>query len=71
VAEADRLLAAELLAGAGRFEEAVELLGRLTDEKSQPAAAHGLALMLDRACADVLKPPMPMFPSLYRFAPRG
>jgi hypothetical protein len=71
VAEADRLLAAELLAGAGRFGKAIELLGLLTDEKTRPSAAHSLAIMLDRACADVLKPPVPLFPSLYRFAPRS
>jgi hypothetical protein len=71
IADADRLLAAELLAGAGRFEEAIELLGLLTDEKTRPSAAHALAIMLDQACADVLKPPLPLFPSLYRFAPRG
>jgi len=71
VAEADRLRAAWLLAGAGKFEEAIELLGLVVDETHAAAAGHSLAIMLDRACTDVLAPPLPLFPSLYRFTPRS
>jgi tetratricopeptide (TPR) repeat protein len=71
VPETDWLRAAGLLAGAGKFEEAIELLGQLADETDAAAAAHRLAIMLDRTCANVLAPPLPLFPSLYRFAPRN
>ncbi len=70
VAEEDRLAAADLLAAAGRFDEALSMLASAADWRPALARTHELMLALDRRCGAVLEPLLPMMPPVYRFAPR-
>jgi len=46
------------------------LLKTTGDWKTAVRRSHELALRLDRRCADLLRPPMPISQPLYRFEPR-
>lgn len=70
-AGADALMAANLLIGAERFGEVVEVLGTVPDMRQQRAAAGTVLIFLDRRCDDVLAPTLPFDQTIYRFAPRS
>lgn len=70
VTDADVPVAAELLAAAGRMQEAVALLAA-TSDKARRAPAVALMIALDLACDNALQPPLPFYDSIYRFAPRS
>ncbi|TRC96380.1 hypothetical protein FJV76_07925 [Mesorhizobium sp. WSM4303] len=66
----DRIVAADLMIAADRPSDALAFLKTAGDWKTAVLRAHGLALALDRRCADLLRPPMPLWQPLYRFEPR-
>ncbi|MET2830145.1 hypothetical protein [Mesorhizobium shangrilense] len=66
----DRIVAAELMIAADRPSESLALLKTAGDWKTAVLRAHDLALALDRRCADLLRAPVPLSQSLYRFEPR-
>jgi hypothetical protein len=70
IAPEDRLVAAELMVAADRPADALASLKMVTDWRKAVLQAHNLALALDRRCADLLRPPMPVSQPLYRFEPR-
>jgi hypothetical protein len=70
IAPEDRIVAADLLIAADRPADALALLKTTGDWKTAVRRSHELALRLDRRCADLLRPPMPISQPLYRFEPR-
>lgn len=66
-AEDDQLIAADLLAGAGRFDEALVLLAGAADWRSARTRTHELMLDVDRRCGHLLAPVLPMMEHIYRF----
>ncbi|MER9403874.1 hypothetical protein NKI36_07400 [Mesorhizobium caraganae] len=70
IAPEDRIAAADLMIAADRPAEALALLKTAGDWKTAVRRSHELALRLDRRCADLLRPPMPVSQPLYRFEPR-
>jgi len=70
IAPEDRIAAADLMIAADRPADALAMLKTASDWKTAVLRAHQLALALDRRCADLLRPPMPLSQSLYRFEPR-
>ena len=66
----DRVVAADVMIAADRPSDAVALLKTAGDWKAAVLQAHGLALALDRRCADLLRPPAALAQPLYRFDPR-
>ena len=70
IAPEDRIVAADLMIAADRPADALALLKTAGDWKTAVRRSHELALRLDRRCADLLRPPMPVSQPLYRFEPR-
>lgn len=70
IAPEDRIVAADLMIAADRPGDALALLKTAGDWKTAVRRSHQLALRLDRRCADLLRPPMPVSLPLYRFEPR-
>jgi hypothetical protein len=70
IAEADRLVAADLLVAAGRPAEAVDLLRQSASQKDAQARAHELIHRLDRRCGNTFLRPLPLQEHLYQFDPR-
>lgn len=70
IAPEDRIVAADLMIAADRPADALALLKTAGDWKTAVRRSHQLALRLDRRCADLLRPPMPVSLPLYRFEPR-
>lgn len=70
IAPEDRIVAADLMIAADRPADALALLKTAGDWKTAVRRSHQLALRLDRRCADLLRPPMPVSQPLYRFEPR-
>ena len=70
IAPEDRIVAADLLIAADHPADALALLKTTGDWKTAVRRSHELALRLDRRCADLLRPPMPISQPLYRFEPR-
>ena len=70
IAPEDRIVAADLMVAADRPADAMALLKTAGDWKTAVRRSHQLALRLDRRCADLLRPPMPVSQPLYRFEPR-
>ncbi|BCG69933.1 hypothetical protein MesoLj113a_10910 [Mesorhizobium sp. 113-1-2] len=70
IAPEDRIVAADLMIAADRPADALALLKTTGDWKTAVRRSHELALRLDRRCADLLRPPMPISRPLYRFEPR-
>jgi len=70
IAPEDRIVAADLMIAADRPADALALLKTTGDWKTAVRRSHELALRLDRRCADLLRPPMPISQPLYRFEPR-
>lgn len=66
----DRIVTAELMIAADRPSDALALLKTAGDWKTAVLRAHGLALALDRRCANLLQAPVPLSQPLYRFEPR-
>ncbi|BAV48817.1 Uncharacterized protein MLTONO_3914 [Mesorhizobium loti] len=66
----DRVVAADVMIAADRPSDAMALLKTAGDWKAAVLRTHGLALALDRRCADLLRPPAALAQSLYRFDPR-
>ncbi len=69
IAPEDRIVAADLMIAADRPADALALLKTTGDWKTAVRRSHELALRLDRRCADLLRPPMPISQPLYRFEP--
>ena len=70
IAPEDRIVAADLMIAADRPADALALLKAAGDWKTAVRRSHELALRLDRRCADLLRPPMPVSQPLYRFETR-
>lgn len=68
--EIDRFVAADLLVGAARFDEAVAMIEQVGDVVAAQPSAYTLAVSLDRACLGAMKPATPLFDGIYRFFPR-
>lgn len=67
IAANDRLIAADILAAAGKPGEALVLFMQEQDWQAAGRQAHVLALQLDRRCASRLLHPLPLNETLYRF----
>jgi hypothetical protein len=70
IAPEDRIVAADLMIAADRPADALALLKTAGDWKTAVRRSHELALRLDRRCADLLRPPMPLSQPIYRFEQR-
>lgn len=70
VPDASRSIAADLLEAAGRYREALLAWRDAGDREAGLAGAHALMLALDRRCAGLMAPPMPLQEPVYRFEPR-
>ncbi len=66
----DRLVAADLLVGSARFDEAVAMISQVGDVAAAHPAAYTIAVSLDRGCGGFMKPAVPLFDGIYRFFPR-